>query len=207
MVTAIYKRVSSKRQDVRAQATDLDTYRKQQERQGEAVVEYVDKFTGKSMDRPGWQRLWVDVRSGKVTRIVVWRLDRLGRTVSGLSQLFEQLIQRGVVLVSLRDCLDLSTAAGKLMAHVLASVAAYETELRSERQIAGIDAARRANDGRCPWGGRKEGTRVKVSVEVERAVRDAAKNKKPIAQIARLFNLSRPTVYKVLGTDGDIQAE
>jgi DNA invertase Pin-like site-specific DNA recombinase len=98
---------------------------------------------------------------------VVWRLDRLGRTVSGLARLFEELQARKVGLVSLRDGLDLHTAAGRLMAHVLASVAAYELEVKSERQRAGIEAARAENGGRCPWGGRKPGTRVKVTEEVE----------------------------------------
>jgi len=59
-----------------------------------------------------------------------------------LSRLFEELQQRKVGLVSLRDGLDLNTAAGRLMAHVLASVAAYELEVKTERQLAGIDAAR-----------------------------------------------------------------
>jgi DNA invertase Pin-like site-specific DNA recombinase len=198
MAIAIYKRVSSKQQDTKAQAGDLDAYRKQSEQRGEMVIEYLDKFTGKTMNRPGWERLWSDVCAGRIDRVVVWRLDRLGRAVSGLSQLFEELIQREITLVSMRDCLDLSTAAGRLMANVLASVAAYETEVRSERQLAGIEAARQVNGGRCPWGGRRAGTRVKVTAEVERAVKEAAKNRKPIAEIARLFKLSRVTVYKVL---------
>ncbi len=67
---------------------------------------------------------------------------RLLYCVSGLSRLFEELQQRKVGLVSLRDGLDLNTAAGRLMAHVLASVAAYELEVKTERQLAGIDAAR-----------------------------------------------------------------
>jgi DNA invertase Pin-like site-specific DNA recombinase len=199
--TAVYKRVSSKQQDTRAQSIDLDAYSKQLEANGEAVTEYVDKFTGKSMNRPGWERLYADVCSGKVTKIVIWRLDRLGRTVSGLSQLFEQLIARGVTLVSLRDCLDLSTAAGRLMANVLASVAAYETEVRSERQLAGIEAAQQAiaSGEREKYGsGRKQGDAYKLSDEVCRAVRDLKAAGKAIAEIARVVGLSRPTVYVAL---------
>jgi DNA invertase Pin-like site-specific DNA recombinase len=159
---------------------------------------YRDRFTGKSMDRPGWSRLWADVLAGKVQRIVVWRLDRLGRTVSGLSRLFEELQQRRVGLVSLRDGLDLNTAAGRLMAHVLASVAAYELEVKSERQRAGIEAARADNGGRCPWGGRKAGTRVKVTQEVERVIRERSAAGDSVASIARVCGLSRVTVYAVL---------
>jgi DNA invertase Pin-like site-specific DNA recombinase len=152
-------------------------------------VFYRDKFTGKVMERPGWQKLWADVLAGKVDRIVVWGLDRLGRTVSGLSRLFEELQARKVGLVSLRDGLDLNTASGRLMAHVLASVAAYELEVKSERQAAGIEAARAENGGKCPWGGRRAGTRVKVTEEVEAAIREMARAGDSIASIARVCGL------------------
>jgi DNA invertase Pin-like site-specific DNA recombinase len=196
MTVAIYKRVSSKQQDTAAQAGDLDTYRKQQEGQGHNVVEYLDKFTGKTMVRPGWERLWADVVAGKIDKVVVWRLDRLGRTVSGLSCLFEELIARKVPLVSIKDSLDLGTAAGRLMAHVLASVAAYETEVRSDRQLAGIAAARKAGKR---WGGRKPGTRIKLTQEKEDAARKMAEAGKAIAEIARVLDVTRQTVYRALG--------
>ena len=144
MATAIYKRVSSKQQDTKSQSDELDAYRTQLEANGDGVREYLDKFTGKTLERPGWKRLWADVCAGKVNRIVIWRLDRLGRTVSGLSNLFEELNERGIDLVSIRDSLSLRTAAGRLMAHVLASVACYETEIRSERQRAGISVIQKS---------------------------------------------------------------
>src|SRR5215831_11901114 len=168
MATAYYYRASSKRQDTKSQEADM---RAHAANEPDAVF-YRDRFTGKAMDRPGWNRLWADVLAGKVQRIVVWRLDRLGRTVSGLARLFEELQTRKVGLVSLRDGLDLNTAAGRSMAHVLASVAAYELEVKSERQLAGIEAARTENGGKCPWGGRKRGTRVKVTEEIERVIRE-----------------------------------
>src|SRR5262249_15809405 len=144
MTIAIYKRVSSRAQDMKSQAVDLNAHRKQLETDGHTVVEFEDKFTGKTMNRPGWEQLWTELAARKINRIVVWRLDRLGRTVSGLARLFEELQERKIGLVSLRDGLDLNTPAGRLMAHVLASVAAYETEVRFERQTAGIAAARAA---------------------------------------------------------------
>jgi hypothetical protein len=75
-------------------------------------------------------KLLADVAAGKVSKIVVWRLDRLGRTAKGLTALFEELVARKVTLISLKDGIDLLTPAGRLMANVLASVAAYETEIR-----------------------------------------------------------------------------
>jgi DNA invertase Pin-like site-specific DNA recombinase len=84
------------------------------------------------------------------------------------------------------------------MAHVLASVAAYELEVKTERQRAGIEAARAEPGGRCPWGGRKAGTRVKVTEEVERVIRERAAASDAIASITRVRGLSRVTVYGVL---------
>jgi DNA invertase Pin-like site-specific DNA recombinase len=201
MSTAIYERVSSKQQDTKAQATALDAYKAQLKKKGEEVVEYSDRFTGKTKRRPGWHRLWADVAAGKVNRIVVWRLDRLGRTVSGLSQLFEQMIACGVTLVSLKDCLDLLTAAGRQMANVLASVAAYETEVRSGRQLAGIAAKQRAiakGEVERYGTGRKTGDAWKLNAEKTQAVHDLKAAGKSVSEIARVTGLSRPTVYKAL---------
>jgi DNA invertase Pin-like site-specific DNA recombinase len=194
MKTAYYLRVSSKSQDTMSQETDMKAHAKKER----GFLVFRDNFIGKTLTRPGWDRLWADVCAGKINKIVVWRLDRLGRSVSGLSRLFEELQKQKVGLVSLRDGLDLQTAAGRLMAHVLASVATYEHEVMHERQLAGIDAARRENGGKCPWGGRKPGTRVKVTPEVEQVIRDMASAAKPISEIARAVKLSRPTVDAVL---------
>ena len=139
-----------------------------------------------------------DVRAGAVGKVVVWRLDRLGRTAKGLHQLFEEFLSLRVGFLSLRDSLDLSTAAGRLMAGVLASVAQYETEVRRERQQAGIAKVREEHDGKCPWGGRKTGTRVRVSEEKEAAVLAMFREDRRVAAIARTVELTRKTVYAVL---------
>jgi DNA invertase Pin-like site-specific DNA recombinase len=194
MKTAYYLRVSSKVQDTKSPEADIHAHAA---KQADAVF-YRDKFTGKGMNRPGWSKLWAEACAGKVDKVVVWRLDRLGRTVAGLSQLFAELQERKIGLVSLRDGLDLNTAAGRLMAHVLASVAAYELEVKCERQLAGIEEARRQNGGKCPWGGRKPGTRVKVTEELEKAIWDMTKAERPIAEIDRVVKVSRRTVYTVL---------
>jgi DNA invertase Pin-like site-specific DNA recombinase len=109
MTIAIYRRVSGK-QDTAAQARELDAYRQRLEAEGHTVREYADEFTGKTLSRTGWEKLWTDVLIGTVDRIVVWRLDRLGRTVAGLSKLLEELLDRKVSLQSLRDRFDLGTA-------------------------------------------------------------------------------------------------
>jgi DNA invertase Pin-like site-specific DNA recombinase len=200
-ITAIYVRVSSRRQDTRSQEADLKRWA--QSRQGEALKWYRDTFTGTTMDRPGFQRLMADVAAAKVARIVIWRLDRLGRTAKGLTALFEDLMGRGVDLVSLKDGLDLATPAGRLMANVLAGVAAYETEVRAERILAGQAAARAAGK---TWGGSPKGRRLKVTAEQESAVRRMKGEGTGVSAIARTTGLSRPTVYRVLDGAGEVSS-
>lgn len=191
----VYVRVSSTTQDTKAQEHELRQWAAGQRVE---VAWYRDKFTGTTLERPGLEKLLADVRGGKVRKLVVWRLDRLGRTARGLHELFEELLSRRVGFLSLRDSLDLSTAAGRLMAGVLASVAQYETEVRRERQFAGIAKVREQNGGRCPWGGRKRGTRVKVTEEKEEAILAMLRENRRISSISRMVGVTRKTVYAVL---------
>jgi DNA invertase Pin-like site-specific DNA recombinase len=188
---AIYVRVSSKNQSLRSQLPDLKRWAASQD---EPIRFYHDKFTGRSMNRPGWNSLETAIRSGKVSTVVVWRIDRLGRTAKGLTALFDDLRERKVNLVSLKDGLDLSTSAGRLMANVLASIAQFETELRAERVMAGQVAAR-ANGQR--WGGSKKGRR-KASTTQTKMILRMKQEGETIVDIAHAVGLSRPTIYKVL---------
>lgn len=191
---AVYVRVSSKSQDTRSQEADLKRWAESQDCE---VRWYRDKCTGTKMERPAMDRLLADVEAGNVAKVVVWRLDRLGRTAAGLTRLFADLTARKVGLYSLRDSLDLETAAGRLMANVLASVAAYETEVRRERQQAGIAAAQAAGK---TWGGSEKGRRLTVTDEQAATVKRLHKEGEKIARIARSTGLSRPTVYRLLST-------
>jgi DNA invertase Pin-like site-specific DNA recombinase len=189
---AIYVRVSSAAQDIRSQLPDLERWAAAQEL---PVKWYEDKQTGTRMDRPGWNKLDAAMKRGEVACLCIWRMDRLGRTASGLTALFEELRERKVNFVSLKDGVDLSTPAGRMMANVLASVAQYETEVRGERVRAGIDAAHAAGKR---WGGSKPGVRKKVSPELALAVRELHAKKTPVTAIARALKLSRGTIYSVL---------
>ena len=181
---AVYVRVSSRQQDTRSQEPDLHRW---VEAYADAPVQwYRDKFTGRTMDRPGWRRLEADMVAGKVSKIVVWRLDRLGRTAAGLTALMEDLQRRNIGFEALRDKVNLSTAAGRLMANVLASVAAYENEVRSERIRAG-QAVARANGKR--WGGSRKGRRLKVTAEQLEAIGRLKDEGVKIAAIARSYRL------------------
>lgn len=191
-ISAIYGRVSSRDQSHASQLPDLERWVSAHD----GPVEWFrDTFTGRTMTRPGMDRLMESVRAGLVERIVVWRLDRLGRTTKGLCQLFDELTERKVDLVSLKDGFSLASPAGRLHARILASVAEYETEIRAERVAAGQAVARRKGKR---WGGSKKGWRWKVTAEQIAAIHEMRSAGKPVAQIARVTNLSRPTVYQVL---------
>lgn len=189
---AIYLRVSSKRQDTRSQIPDLKRWA---DAQDDPIRWFEDKQTGTTMERPGWLALEQSIRLGKVSQVVVWRLDRLGRTASGLTALFDELRERKVNLVSIKDGLDLSTSAGRLMANVLASVAQYESEVRGERVRAG-QAVAKANGKK--WGGSKAGIRKKVDRTKERLIKRMRDDGESVSAIAKTLGLSRPTVYDVL---------
>jgi DNA invertase Pin-like site-specific DNA recombinase len=191
---AIYTRVSTGAQDIRSQKPDLQKYVDGLP-DGTPVKWYSDKFSGKTMDRPGWQKLETAIQRGEVLTVVCWRLDRLGRTAKGLTALFSMLQERKVNLVSVKDHVDLNTTAGRLMANVLASVAQFETEVRAERVLAGQAAARAAGK---TWGGSKAGTPKSVTseqIESVRRMNDAGESK---SSMMRATGLSRPTIYRVL---------
>lgn len=190
-IKAIYLRVSTTNQDHASQEPDLESWAHGKDR----VKWFRDKASGKSMDRPAWKELMDLVRRGKVSEIVVWRLDRLGRTASGLTSLFDELIALGVNLISICDSVNLQTPAGRLIANVLASVSQYETEVRRERVTAGIHAAK--SKGKT-WGGSKKGVRRKAtSTHVDVALQ-LNREGVPVQQISQALGLSRKTIYSIL---------
>ncbi len=190
--TAIYVRVSHKSQDTRSQKAELDKWADGRD----DVAWYTDKASGTRMQRPGMDRLLADIAVGKIGKVVVWRLDRLGRTAAGLTKLFADLIACEVGLYSLRDAIDLLTPSGRLMANVLASVAAFETEVRRERQQAGIEAARAAGK---TWGGSVKGRLLSVTPEQLATVKRLDREGNGVTSIARAVGLSRPTIYRLIG--------
>lgn len=195
---AIYERVSTSGQNLAGQHAELEAWARGQ---AEPITWYSDKATGKKMNRPAFDKLWAGVERGEVKRIVVWRLDRLGRTCRGLVNLFEDLQERKITLYSLKDGLDLGTTTGRLIARIMASVAAYEVEVLTEKQAAGIEAVKASiAKGERRWfkkGSPKRPAR-KVTPEKLKAIRKMVKDGEPIAEVARVVGLSRKHVYHVL---------
>ena len=190
---AVYLRVSTRKQDTKSQEPDLNKW-VDAFADGKPVRWYRDKATGRTMDRPGWKRLEADIDAGNVSAVVVWRLDRLGRTASGLTALFEKLAARKVNLVSLKDGVDLSTAAGRLIANVLASCRLRERSPgRADRRRSICRQTGRQNVGRVPQ--RPSHRRHRRTGGINLPSRAEGSR---IAAIARSTGLSRPTVYSVL---------
>lgn len=191
-MTALYVRVSSRDQSHASQMPDLERWVAAHDYK---VEWFKDTFTGRSMERPGIEAMLESIRDGKLERVVVWRLDRLARTTKGLCQLFDELRSRNVDLISLKDGFSLDSPAGRLQARILASVAEFETEIRAERVAAGQAAARKKGK---KWGGSQKGWRWKVTDDQIVAINEMRSAGKPIAAIARVTGLSRPTIYHVL---------
>jgi DNA invertase Pin-like site-specific DNA recombinase len=140
---AIYARVSTANngQDPALQTRELYEYA--EHRGWQIVREYVDRGVSGSKDsRPALNELLADVHQRKCDIVLVWKLDRLGRSLRHLVNTLAELEARGVAFVSLRDNLDLSTPSGRLMFNVIGAMAEFERALIQERVKAGMRNAR-----------------------------------------------------------------
>jgi DNA invertase Pin-like site-specific DNA recombinase len=147
---------------------------------------FTDKASATKADRPGLAGAISQFRPGDV--LVIWKLDRLGRTVKGLVDFVADLQGRGVQFRSLTNGIDTTTPAGRFFFHVMASLAQMERELLAERTRAGLAAARRR--GRI--GGRK---RRMTPGKVESA-RQLLKGGMSPREVAQNLGISIPTLYR-----------
>lgn len=152
---------------------------------------FTDKMTGKRFDRPEYLRMLDLARSGDV--IVVWRLDRLGRSLKELIETVTDLAARGIELKSLKENIDTATPTGKFLFHIMAALTEFERDLISERTQAGLEAAR----ARGRRGGRPTATK-KMSVAALSQARELyASQQMSVAEIMKRTGFrSRTTFYK-----------
>ena len=177
-----YARVSTTAQD---EALQLDALQR-------AAVDriFVDRASGSLTDRPGLTSALECARPDD--SLVVWRLDRLGRSLRHLIDTVQDLEQRGVALVSLTEALDTTTPGGRLVFHVFGAMAQFERELLRERTMAGLAAARER--GRV--GGRPT-VWTEAKLKTARSMHDSKEH--DVATIARVLGVSRASVYRALG--------
>ncbi len=152
---------------------------------------FQEKITGASTDRPELQKMLAQLRPGD--EVVVWKLDRLGRSLAHLIELVNLFSDRHVTFTSINDKIDTSTPGGKLIFHIFCSLAEFERAQIRERTVAGLAAAKaKGNVGGKPKGLSEEAKKT------ARVVESLHKEGYPIKQIGRELGISRTTVYKYL---------
>ena len=137
-----YARVSTEQQDTEGQLPDL--------KKAGCKRIYQETMGGGSLDRPELEKCLDRLEKGDT--LVVWRLDRLGRSIRDLLQIVDRLDKSGINFISLKEKFDTSTAAGRLVFHFFAALTQFERELIRERTMAGLSSAR----ARGRTGGRKK---------------------------------------------------
>jgi DNA invertase Pin-like site-specific DNA recombinase len=150
---------------------------------------YEDRISGAQAERPGLTLALEVARAGDT--LIVWRLDRLGRSLKDLIALAERLEQRKVGLKSLKEALDTTSSGGRLVFHMFGALAEFERDLIRERTQAGLSAAR----ARGRLGGRPKlltPEKRRLAVQLYRAKEHS------IAEICRLMGISKPTLYSYL---------
>ena len=139
---ALYARVSTcnGQQDPELQLRELREYARLR---GLTIVgEYIDRISGSKDSRPALNRLMADASQRKFDAVLVWKLDRFGRSLRHLVNALAELEALGLTFISLRDNLDLSTPSGRLMFQIIGAMAEFERSLIQERVKAGLRNAR-----------------------------------------------------------------
>ena len=171
-----YARVSTSEQNLQLQQKALT----------QAGCEKIFEDSGTRVDRPGLTKALDVLRAGDT--LVVWKLDRLGRSLKQLLDLVSDLHTQGIDFHSLTDAIDTGTASGRFFFHVMASLAEMERELTVERTRAGLEAARQQ--------GRKGGRKRKMTSNKIESAKKLLASGTPPRDVARSLDVSIPTLYR-----------
>lgn len=147
-----------------------------------------DEISGKSSSRPGLNNLLGKLRDGD--ELIVWRLDRLGRSLKDLIELINDFEVRGIKFRSLTESIETATNNGRLIFNIFASLAEFERNLIRERTMAGLSAAR----ARGKLGGRPKLSKKRI----EAALQLYDKGLFNISEICKTIGISRGTLYKYI---------
>lgn len=189
MKAAVYIRVSTASQKTDSQQADIKRWLK-----GNGIDDaqwFEDTGSGRDFDRPALNELNAAVFNGEVDTIIVWKIDRIGRTMKEANNQLWEWTDRGIRFVSVTQSLDISDKIGKVLAGVLIGIADIELDHIRERQAAGIADAK----GRGIYTGRKTGT-LKANPARAKELRDNGMKPKEI--MAALGIKSRSTLSKYL---------
>ena len=150
---------------------------------------FIEKKSGKNADRPQLQAMLEFVRKGDT--VYIHSLDRLARSTQDLLNIVEQLQAKGVELHSDKEAIDSNTPTGKLMLTMIAAINQFERENLLERQREGIAIAKEQGK----YKGRKQ---VRPEAWAEAYAKYKAREIKSVSELAKVLNISRPTVYKLI---------
>jgi len=173
-----YARVSTAEQTAALQEDDL--------RAAGCFRVWTDTASGASTDRPKLTELFDQLRAGDT--LVVWRLDRLGRSLPHLIETIRDLEARGVGFKSVQENIDTTTPGGRLVFHVFGALASFELELVRERTMAGLAAARAR--------GRRGGRPSVMSAAKLKQARRMINDKTPLTEVSQVLGVSRSTLYR-----------
>lgn len=151
-----------------------------------------DQITGSKEERPGLTKAMDMLRKGDT--LVVWRLDRLGRSLKHLIKLIEDLEEKKIGFRSLQESIDTTTSGGRLVFHIFGALAEFERHLIRERTHAGLAAAR----ARGRLGGRPK---VLNNKKKKLAVKLYKEKKHTVAEIGEMLGVSRMTVYRYVNEE------
>lgn len=161
---------------------------------------FVDKISGSKSARPGLDQCLGQLREGDT--LIVWRLDRLGRSVRHLIDLVEDLRQRKVGFKSICDgAIDTTTASGELIFHIFTALAQFERKLIQERTNAGLTAAR----ARGRLGGRPPMSTDDPRIQTAKKLH--ADKSMPVVDICKTLQISRPTLYRWLAVKSAVASD
>lgn len=152
-----------------------------------------DKVSGSRTERPGLSMILEMLREGDT--LVVWKLDRLGRSVKNLVDLISNLAKRGIHFKSLTDSIDTSTHTGRFFFHIMASLAEMERELTVERTRAGLEVARQL--------GRKGGRKRLMTDSKIKSAKKLLADGIPPRDVAKNLGVSVPTLYRWIPAAAD----
>ncbi len=150
---------------------------------------FTDVVSGAKSQRPGLDKALAYAREGDT--LVVWKLDRLGRSIQHLIELITSLNEKKIGFTSLRENIDTSTCGGKLIFHMFSALAEFERDLIQERTQAGLKAAR----ARGRMGGRPP---LLDNRQINRMIEMYNEQKNTVAEICKIYDISRPSFYNYL---------
>lgn len=187
---ACYVRVSTIGQNEAGQRAEIKNWLEGNGIDPGSVQWYVDKKSGDNFERPAFEKLQADVFAGRISTIVIYKLDRLSRNLRGGLNTLCDWCDKGLRIVAVTQLIDFSGTVGKMIAAVLLGVAQMEQETRKERQAVGIAVAKTKGK----YIGRKPGT-TKAKPAQAQKLREKGLT---VEQIANALNVSRCTAFRYL---------